>query len=96
MPVPVVAKAPSSPATPRNQERGCSNRPTAAPAGSASARPIRRAPRAMRSIFFNQSINVVIVDPANNQIVYLASNFGFFRSTDGGLNWTQARLRAGP
>jgi photosystem II stability/assembly factor-like uncharacterized protein len=41
------------------------------------------------SIFFNQSINVVIVDPANNQIVYLASNFGLFRSTDGGFNWTQ-------
>jgi Abnormal spindle-like microcephaly-assoc'd, ASPM-SPD-2-Hydin len=39
--------------------------------------------------FINQSINVVIVDPANNQIVYLASNFGLFRSTDGGLNWTQ-------
>ena len=40
------------------------------------------------NIFFNQSINVVIVDPADNQIVYLASNFGFFRSTDGGLNWS--------
>lgn len=42
------------------------------------------------NIFFNQSINVVIVDPANNQIVYLASNFGLFRSTDGGLNWKQS------
>jgi photosystem II stability/assembly factor-like uncharacterized protein len=42
------------------------------------------------NIFFNDDINVVIVDPANNQIVYLASNSGFFRSTDGGLNWTQA------
>src|ERR1700758_3869835 len=42
------------------------------------------------SIFFNQAINVVIVDPANNQIVYLASNSGLFRSTDGGLNWNQA------
>jgi photosystem II stability/assembly factor-like uncharacterized protein len=39
--------------------------------------------------FFNQSINVVIVDPANSQTVYLASNFGVFRSTDGGENWTQ-------
>src|SRR5580658_180184 len=28
------------------------------------------------SIFFNQSLNVVIVDPADNQIVYLASNSG--------------------
>ncbi len=41
------------------------------------------------SIFFNQSLNVVIVDPADNQIVYLASNSGLFRSTDGGFNWTQ-------
>ena len=41
------------------------------------------------SIFFNQVINVVIVDPANSQIVYVASNFGLFVSTDGGLNWTQ-------
>ncbi len=41
------------------------------------------------SIFFNQSLNVVIVDPADNQIVYLASNSGLFRSTDGGLNWAQ-------
>ena len=42
------------------------------------------------NIFFNQNIDVVIVDPANRQIVYLASNFGFFVSTDGGLNWTRA------
>ncbi len=48
------------------------------------------------SIFFNQNINVVIVDPANNQIVYLASNSGFFRSTDGGLNWTQEAIAGGP
>ena len=45
------------------------------------------------SIFFSQSINVVIVDPSDNKIVYLASNFGLFRSTDGGLNWTKG---AGP
>src|SRR6266516_390316 len=41
------------------------------------------------SQFFAQSINVIIVDPANSQIVYLASNVGVFRSTDGGQNWTQ-------
>ncbi|MRG58023.1 choice-of-anchor D domain-containing protein [Phyllobacterium sp. SYP-B3895] len=41
------------------------------------------------SIFFNQVINVVIVDPANSQIIYLASNRGLFVSTDGGFNWTQ-------
>src|ERR1700731_1189729 len=28
--------------------------------------------------FFNQVINVVIVDPANHQTVYVASNFGLF------------------
>jgi hypothetical protein len=48
------------------------------------------------NIFFNQNINVVIVEPANNQIVYLASNSGFFRSNDGGFNWTQNATPAGP
>jgi photosystem II stability/assembly factor-like uncharacterized protein len=47
------------------------------------------------NIFFNQNIGVVIVDPGNHQIVYLASNFGFFRSTDGGLNWTQGPTPGG-
>ena len=47
------------------------------------------------SQFAGQSINVIIVDPANSQIVYLASNFGVFRSTDGGQNWTQAAGSAG-
>jgi photosystem II stability/assembly factor-like uncharacterized protein len=47
------------------------------------------------SRFFNQVINVVIVDPANHQVVYLASNFGVFVSTDGGLNWTQGTLPGG-
>jgi photosystem II stability/assembly factor-like uncharacterized protein len=41
------------------------------------------------SQFFGQSINVIIVDPADSRIVYLASNVGMFRSTDGGENWTQ-------
>jgi photosystem II stability/assembly factor-like uncharacterized protein len=39
--------------------------------------------------FFSQWINVVIVDPANSRVVYLASTSGVFRSTDGGQNWTQ-------
>lgn len=38
--------------------------------------------------FVNQWINVVIVDPANSNILYLGSTSGFFRSTDGGRNWT--------
>jgi photosystem II stability/assembly factor-like uncharacterized protein len=45
--------------------------------------------------FVNQSINVVIVDPDNHQTVYLASNSGLFRSTDGGLNWNKATAPAG-
>ncbi|MEK1888597.1 MAG: choice-of-anchor D domain-containing protein [Phyllobacterium sp.] len=39
--------------------------------------------------FVNQWINVIIVDPANSNTLYLASTSGCFRSTDGGLNWTQ-------
>ena len=39
-------------------------------------------------LFVNQSINVILVDPANSNILYLASTSGCFRSTDGGLNWT--------
>ena len=42
------------------------------------------------SQFVKQSINVVIVDPVKNQVVYLASNFGLFRSTNSGLQWNQA------
>jgi hypothetical protein len=38
--------------------------------------------------FVNQWINVVIVDPANSNVLYLGSTSGVFRSTDGGLNWT--------
>src|SRR5262249_30171209 len=40
-------------------------------------------------------INVVIVDPANHQTIYLASNSGLFVSTDGGFNWTQGVAPAG-
>jgi photosystem II stability/assembly factor-like uncharacterized protein len=38
--------------------------------------------------FVNQDINVIIVDPANSQTLYLGSQSGVFRSTDGGQNWT--------
>ncbi len=47
------------------------------------------------NIFFSQVINVVIVDPANSQIVYLASNAGLFVSADGGFNWTQGTTPSG-
>lgn len=45
--------------------------------------------------FVNQWINVIIVDPANSNTLYLASTSGSFRSTDGGLNWTQGTNSAG-
>ena len=41
------------------------------------------------NIFFSRIINIVIVDPANHQTVYLACNSGLFVSRDGGFNWTQ-------
>ena len=47
------------------------------------------------SILFTHIINVVIVDPANSQTLYLASNRGLFVSTDGGLNWTQGTAPSG-
>ncbi|SAL79985.1 choice-of-anchor D domain-containing protein [Caballeronia telluris] len=47
------------------------------------------------SLFFNLIINVVVVDPANSQALYLACNGGLFFSTDGGFNWTQGTAPAG-
>jgi len=41
------------------------------------------------SQFGNQTINVIIVDPASG-VLYLGSTNGVFTSTDAGLNWTQA------
>jgi len=45
--------------------------------------------------FVSQSINVIIVDPADSSTVYLACTSGVFRSTDGGQNWTQGAGSAG-
>jgi photosystem II stability/assembly factor-like uncharacterized protein len=45
--------------------------------------------------FVNQSINVIIVDPANSNVLYLSSVNGCFRSTDGGRNWMQGVNSAG-
>jgi hypothetical protein len=45
--------------------------------------------------FINQTINVIIVDPANSQNLYLGSTNGAFFSTDGGLNWTPGNNGAG-
>jgi hypothetical protein len=52
-------------------------------------------PASNASILFSQLINVVIVDPANTQTLYLASSAGLFVSTDGGFNWTQGVAPAG-
>lgn len=38
-------------------------------------------------LFAGQSINVIIVDPANSNNLYLGASNGLFRSTDGGRNW---------
>ncbi|MCW2986861.1 MAG: hypothetical protein JWR63_4431 [Conexibacter sp.] len=42
------------------------------------------------SQFTGQWVNVIIVDPADSQTLYLSSTSGVFRSTDGGLNWRRA------
>ena len=47
------------------------------------------------SIFFHRIINVVIVDPANHDTIYLACNSGLFVSHNGGFNWTQGVAPAG-
>ena len=52
-------------------------------------------PPSNASIFFSQLITVVIVDPANPQTLYIASNAGLFVSTDGGHNWTKGVSLAG-
>ncbi len=40
--------------------------------------------------FVGRAINVIIVDPANSNVLYLASVSGVFTSADGGQNWTTA------
>ncbi|MDR7255150.1 hypothetical protein J2X46_004152 [Nocardioides sp. BE266] len=47
------------------------------------------------SQFFSCDINVIVVDPAAPQTVYLAASNGVFRSTDGGNNWTRGVGLAG-
>ena len=54
-----------------------------------SGYPLGNTGNAEQFFIFNQNINVIIVDPANTNTLYLASNVGVFRSTDGGLNWTR-------
>ena len=42
-----------------------------------------------------QNINVVIVDPADSNTLYLGCSSGVFRSTDGGLNWVASNNAGG-
>ena len=42
------------------------------------------------SQFVFQWINVIIVDPANSNVLYMATTSGVFTSSDAGLNWTAA------
>jgi hypothetical protein len=39
--------------------------------------------------FISEWVNVIIVDPADSNVLYLASRSGVFYSHDAGLNWTQ-------
>lgn len=39
--------------------------------------------------FANRLINAIIVDPTNSQIVYAATSFGIWVSSDAGQNWIQ-------
>ena len=41
-------------------------------------------------IFIGQTINVIIVDPADSNVIYLAASTGVYTSADGGQNWTAA------
>lgn len=45
--------------------------------------------------FNNDSINAIIVDPANSATLYLASTSGVYRSTDSGQNWTRGANTSG-
>ncbi len=47
------------------------------------------------SQFVSQTINVIRVDPANSQTIYMATSAGVFVSTDGGQNWVRASGLAG-
>ena len=42
-----------------------------------------------QALFSGHSVNVIIVDPGNSNLLYLGASNGLFRSTDGGWNWTQ-------
>lgn len=47
------------------------------------------------SQFVYQSVNVIIVDPADSNTVYLGSVGGVYQSSDGGLNWTRGNNMGG-
>ena len=48
-----------------------------------------------QALFSGQNVNVIIVDPANSNVLYLGASNGLFRSTDGGRNWTQGTNGSG-
>ena len=46
--------------------------------------------------FDEQNINIIIVDPASPNTLYLASNHGVYQSVDGGVNWKRGMTSTGP
>lgn len=46
-------------------------------------------------LFVGATINVIIVEPTDSDILYLGATNGLYTSNDGGLNWTQATSGGG-
>ena len=66
-----------------------------ATAGSGSGRASRTGNVGSATTLIGQNINVVLVDPADSNTLYLGCSLGVFFSSDGGLNWTQGSGAAG-
>ena len=92
---PATARARSSPATPTQPPAGLFKSTDGGAGWVRLGSGYPSGPATNASIFFSRVITVVIVDPANTQALYLASNAGIFFSTDGGFNWTKGVSPAG-
>lgn len=43
----------------------------------------------------NADVETIIVDPENSSTVYASTNYGFYKSIDGGVNWMKKTVEAG-